>query len=71
MIKGTKKVWKKRDGGGEVKVIKSEKERNKEISNAVFHWQIFSSFFVYMSKNRKKLFHWANIPDGVKPESSF
>ena len=24
-----------------------------------------------MSKNRKKLFHWANIPDGVKSESSF
>ena len=38
---------------------------------AVFHWQIFSPFFVYMSKNRKKLFHWANIPDGVKSESSF
>ena len=39
--------------------------------NAVFHWQIFSPFFVYMNKNRKKLFHWANIPDGVKSESSF
>ena len=40
-------------------------------SNAVFHWQIFSPFFVCMSKNRKKSFYWANIPDGVKPESSF
>ena len=28
-------------------------------------------FFVYMSKNRKMLFHWANIPGGVKSKSSF
>ena len=39
--------------------------------NAVFHWQIFRPFFVCMSKNRKKLIHWANIPDGVKSESNF
>ena len=38
---------------------------------AVLHCQIFCPNSVDMSKNRKKLFHWANIPDGVKSESSF
>ena len=31
----------------------------------------FLVFFVYMSKNRKKVFHWANFPDDVKSESRF
>ena len=42
-----------------------------ENSNAVFHWQIFVQFFVYISKNPEKSFHWANIPVGVKSERNF
>ena len=40
-------------------------------TNAVFHWQIFVQFFVYISKNPEKSFHWANIPVGVKSERNF
>ena len=47
------------------------RETMRTVTIAVFHWQIFARFFVYIPKNPEKSFHWANIPDGVKSRIDF